>query len=60
MGDSPAPGVEVFLKGQRYVYTGRSKQTEGSDPYFSPEARFTRGSSARRRAISFPMFAGQV
>jgi hypothetical protein len=60
MGDSPAPGVEVFLKGQRYVYTGRSKQTEGPDPDFSSEARSTRGSSARRRAISFPMFAGQV
>lgn len=60
MGDRPVPGVEVFLKGQRYVYTGRSKQTEGPDPSFSPEARSTRGSSARRRAISFPMFAGQV
>jgi hypothetical protein len=60
MGDRPVPGVEVFLKGQRYVYTGRSKQTEGPDPGFSPEARSTRGSSARHRAISFPMFEGYV
>lgn len=52
-GSRPVPGIEVFLKGKRFVYTGRSKEISGPDPVY-------RKGSAARRGITFPMFAGQV
>jgi hypothetical protein len=52
-GSRPVPGIEVFLKGRRFVYTGRSKQISGPD-------RVSRKGSSARRGITFPMFEGQV
>ena len=48
-GVRPFPGQEVFLKGKRYVYTGRSKSVEGPDP-------IPRSGSSSRRGLSFPFF----
>lgn len=53
MGPRPVPGGEVFLKGKRFVYTGRSKQISGPD-------RVSRRGSSARRGITFPMFEGRV
>jgi hypothetical protein len=53
-GVRPFPGLEVFLKGKRYVYTGRSRPVEGPDPISS------RSGSSSRRGLSFPFFRGQV
>jgi hypothetical protein len=53
MGSPPAPGIEVFLKGRRFVYTGRSKQISGPD-------HVSRRGSSSRRGLSFPFFQGQV
>ena len=52
-GVRPFPGQEVFLKGKRYVYTGRVKPVEGPDSIM-------RSGSSSRRGPSFPFFYGQV